>query len=61
MRGQLCCKDKSVWTLPFTELMGDDVLPFLKIPKFSFEVNLFRVSFSFYCHSELASQSAVLS
>lgn len=27
--------------------MGDDVLPFLKIPRFSLEVNLSMISFSF--------------
>lgn len=51
MQGQLCCNDMSIWTLPFTELTGDDVLPFLKIPKFSFDANSSMVSF-FYCDSE---------
>lgn len=47
--------------IPFTELMGDDVLPFLKIPKFSFEVNLSMISFPLLSFRELVSQSIVLS
>jgi hypothetical protein len=62
MQGQLYCRVNPVGTLPFTQLIGDDVLPFLKIPRFSFEVNLSMISFSFHCHlQEIVSQSIVLS
>ena len=50
MQGQLSCEYKSILTLPFTELTGDDVFPFLKIPKFSFDANSSMVSL-FYCVS----------
>lgn len=77
MQGQLYDRDKLIWELPFTQLTGDDVLPFLKIPRFSFEVNLSRISFSSHGHprgsphsqsscpdilsTELLSQSRVVS